>query len=169
MRHLRVYDRTEKAQADAQLHNIEQHPETIRTADRSTPNERHHTSSRSRRVLPRLRRIHRTPPRRHPQTPRLRSPPRQRLPPIPATTRHRPRNPRRDHRILRQRHRHDLQIDDNPGSGQGGLTVSDDLTWTPDSDDDPEPEPTTEPRHPISDGGPQLINPLTGSPYAVNP
>jgi hypothetical protein len=33
---LRVYDRTEKAQADAQLHNIETHPETIRTADRST-------------------------------------------------------------------------------------------------------------------------------------
>jgi hypothetical protein len=27
---VRVYDRTEKAQADALLHNIEQHPETVR-------------------------------------------------------------------------------------------------------------------------------------------
>jgi hypothetical protein len=58
---------------------------------------------------------------------------------------------------------------DNPGSGQGGLTVSDDLTWTPDSDDDPVDEPAPEPRHPLTDGGPQLINPITGSPYAVNP
>lgn len=27
---VRVHDRTEKAQADAHLHNVEQHPETIR-------------------------------------------------------------------------------------------------------------------------------------------
>jgi hypothetical protein len=44
------------------------------------------------------------------------------------------------------------------------LTVSDDLAWTPDTDDDLE-EPTTAPRHPISgDSGLQLIDPLTGLP-----
>jgi hypothetical protein len=53
---------------------------------------------------------------------------------------------------------------DNPAAGQGGLTVSDDLAWTPDTDDDLE-EPTTAPRHPISgDSGLQLIDPLTGLP-----